>query len=62
MAIILLIREEDNPNKPDNFGQTPLSHTAAYGCEGVVKILLGQKVVKPEEPDNRGRTPLSHAA
>ena len=59
---ILLEREEVNPNKPDNSGQTPLTYAAKNGHEGVVRILLGREEVNPDRTDNEGRTPLSFAA
>ena len=58
---ILLGREEINPDKPDNYGQTPLLYAAKYGREGAVKILLRQAEVNPDRPDNYGQTPLLYA-
>jgi len=49
---ILLQQEEVTPDKPDNGGETPLSHGASHGHEGVVKILLQQEEVNPDMPDN----------
>ena len=59
---ILLGREEVNPDKPDRFGETPLSLAAYFGHEGVVNILLEREEVNCDKPDNDGRAPLSHAA
>jgi len=50
-----------NPDRPDNYGQTPLSWAARGGYDGIVKFLLGQKDVSPDRPDNYGQTPLSWA-
>ena len=58
---ILLGREEVNPNKPTNWGQTPLSCAAQHGHEGIVRILLERKEVAPNEPDEFGQTPLMYA-
>ena len=51
-----------NLNKPDNYGQTPLSRAAENGHDGAVKLLLEREDVSPNKPDDRGRTPLSLAA
>ena len=59
---LLLGRKYVNPDRPDNYGQTPLSWAAENGCDGVVKLLLEREDVNPDMPDNRGRTPLSWAA
>lgn len=37
---ILLGREDVDPDRPDFWGQAPLSIAAQAGCEAVVKILL----------------------
>ena len=55
----LLGRNDVNPDKPDNKGQTPLSCAAKNGHVGVVEILLGRGDVK--QPNNKGQTPLSYA-
>ena len=39
---LLLARDDINPNKPNRYGQTPLSEATHNGHEGVVKLLLGQ--------------------
>jgi len=59
---ILLGREEVDPDKPDDFGETSLSHAAWFGREGVVRILLMREEVNPGWPSNDGQTPLSDAA
>ena len=58
---MLLERKEVNPDRPDKWGQTPLSCAALCGTEGVVKVLLGREEVNPDKPDNDGQTPLSIA-
>ena len=62
MIKILLGREEVNPDKPDTFGQTPLSYAACFGHEGVIEILLGREEVNPDRLDNNSQTPLSEVA
>ena len=59
---ILLERDDIDPEKPNEYGQTPLWRAAFGGHEGVVKILLGCDDVNPNKPDNYGRTPLLRAA
>ena len=59
---ILLSREEVNPDKPNNWGRTPLSYATMSGHEGVVKVLLRCEEVNSDNPDTDGRTPLSYAA
>jgi len=51
-----------NLNRPDNYGQTPLSWAAFNGRDGVVKLLLEREDVSPDRPDHIGQTPLSWAA
>ena len=58
---ILLRQDEVNPDKPDNWGKTPLMYAAEQGCEGVVKVLLGRRGINPDKPDNFGTTPLMYA-
>jgi ankyrin repeat protein len=59
---MLLERDDVNPDKPDNYGQTPLSIAASDKREGAVKILLGRNDVNPDKLDNKGQTPLWRAA
>jgi len=47
-----------NPNRPDKYGQTPISLAATEGHEGVVQLLLGRKDVKADTADGYGRSPL----
>ena len=42
---ILFGREEVDPDKPDNGGQTPLSHATERGHEMVVALLQSRKAV-----------------
>ena len=58
----LLAREEVNPEKLDDDGDTPLTCAAHDGREGVVKILFEQEGVDPDKPNHAGNTPLSYAA
>ena len=51
-----------NPDRPDNYGRTPLSWAARYGNDGTVRLLLEREDVSPDRPDNDGQTPLSLAA
>jgi len=51
---MLLGREEVNPDKPDNDGQTPLLHAAKQGYEEVVKIIPRREEVNPNTPDYYG--------
>ena len=59
---ILLRRDDVNPDKPNNRGETPLSRAACNGHEGVVKALLGRDDVNPDKLDNDSKTPLWWAA
>ena len=54
----LLRRKHINPDKPDNYGQTPLAWAAGKGHDRVVDLLLGQGGVSADKPDSNGRTPL----
>jgi len=56
---LLLAREDVNPNRLDEFGRTPISWAAGYGCETMVKLLLARKSVNPNKPDTDGKTPIS---
>jgi len=51
---ILFGRDDIDPNKPNEEGQTPLMLAAWNGHEGVVKILLGRDDIDPNQPDNYG--------
>lgn len=46
----LLVREEVNPEKLDDDGDTPLTCAAHDGREGVIKILPEQEGVDPYKP------------
>ena len=59
---LLFGRKYINPDRPDHYGQTPLSWAAEYGHDRAVRLLLGREDVSPDRPDNYGRTPLSLAA
>jgi len=59
----ILLRQDDiNPNKPDEFGQTPPCHTAENGHEEVVKVLIGCGDVSLDKPKEWDQTPLHCAA
>jgi len=53
-----LSRDKVNPDKPDDYGQTPFGCASESGREGVLKLLLACGDVNPDKPDNYGRTPL----
>ena len=59
---VLFRRKYVNPDRPDNYGRTPLVCAARNGDEGVLRLLLGREDVSPDRPDNGGQTPLSWAA
>jgi len=59
---VLLEREDVIPDKPDGYGQTPLSRASFGGHEAVVRLLLARGDVNPVGPDNEGRTPLHVAS
>jgi len=59
---ILLTRNEVNPDKPNNGGDTPLDTAAWYGHEEIVRILLACNEVDPDKPSNGGYTPLATAS
>jgi len=59
---MLLGWEEVDPNRPDNYGRTPLSWASGYGYVNEVKLLLGREEVDPDKPGNNRQTPQSHAA
>ena len=58
---ILLGREEVDPDKPNDLGQTSLFYAAWYGREGVVNILLTRGDVNSDKQDYFGQTPLLNA-
>ena len=49
---LLLEREDVNPDRPDRYGQTPLSLTARSGYARVAKLLLEREKVSSDKPDN----------
>ena len=55
---MLLERDEVNPDKSDNDGQTPLCCAARDGQAEVVKVLLGRDDVDHHKPDGYGQAPL----
>ena len=59
---LLLARDDVNPDKPDNDGQTPLWVASFYGHSGVVRLLLPRDDVNADKPDNDGETPLRWAS
>ena len=61
-VMLLLTRDDINPDKPDNDGQTPLHWASVNGHEGVVRLLLARDDVNPDKPDNDGQTPLHRAS
>ncbi|PUU79999.1 hypothetical protein B9Z19DRAFT_1124325 [Tuber borchii] len=58
VARLLLARDDIDPEKPDNHGQTPLWSACSFGHEGIVRQLLARDDVKPDQPSNDGETPL----
>jgi len=60
---LLLAREDVNPDRPDDFGRTPISLAAERGHEAVVKLLLERRDVDPDRRDDGWcRTPILWAA
>ena len=57
-VMLPLTRDDIDPDKPDNNGQTPLLWASLNGHEEVVRLLLARDDVNPDKPDNNGRTPL----
>ena len=51
---ILLGREGVNPDKPDNYCRTRLSHATSHGQKEVVKALPGQEELKADKLDDYG--------
>ena len=60
--MLLLERNDVNPNIADRYGETPLLIAACEGNEQVVKMLLGCNDVNPNTAESGGKTPLSMAA
>ena len=58
---LLLGRDDINPDRPNEYGETPLWSAAWNGHVGVVKLLLGRDNVNPDTPNNFGQTPFSCA-
>ena len=52
----LLMQEDVKPDKPDNLGQTPLSHAAWEGHQDAVKPLHMREDLNPYKPDNSSET------
>ena len=48
----------DNPNAPNNIGQTPIYWAAFYGHTEIVKI-LAPLTDNPNAPNKHGKTPSS---
>ena len=59
---LLLARDDINPNKPDNYGGTPLWQASFNGHEGVARLLLARDDVNPDKPANDGLAPFSWAS
>ena len=51
----------DNPNAPDENGDTPIHEAALNGHTEIVKI-LGPLTDNPNTPNNKGETPIHKAA
>ena len=51
----------DNPNAPDNDGDTPISRAAWNGHKEIVKI-LATLTDNPNAPNKNGYTPIYEAA
>jgi len=58
MVSLLLARDDINPDKPDNYGKTPLRGASRWGHAGAVKLLLARGDVDTHKPDKCGETPL----
>ena len=61
-VMLLLVHENINVNKPNNFGETPLFMAAAHGHAQVVRILLEDGRVEDKALTTDGSTPLYIAA
>ena len=56
---MLLERNDVDPDKADEWGETPLSRAIANGHQGVMKLLLEQKKANPDLTNAKHRqTPL----
>jgi len=62
VVILLLSRNDINPDKPGREGVTPLTLASMRGNEGVVRLLLDSNDVDPNKPDIHGQTPLISAS
>ena len=62
MVKLLLERRDINPNRPDNWNQTPLWCATEGGHERVVKLLLERRDVNPNCLDVNGLTLLVSAS
>ena len=51
----------DNPNAPNNGGETPINYAAALGYTEIVKI-IAPLTDNPNAPDKNGHTPIFLAA
>ena len=58
MVKILLGREDVDPDKLSQSGETPLWWAAVNGHEGVVEVLLRRDGVNPNKPNKYGQTSL----
>ena len=62
VVMLLLARNDVDPNRRGITTRTPLSYAAERGYETVVKLLLERKDIEVDTEDVYGRTPLSYAA
>ena len=51
---MLLERDDVDPNKPGEGGQTPLFLAARAGHEELVKLFLRREDINPDKPDDYG--------
>jgi len=58
---ILLGREDVNPNKQDNKGQTPLMAAASWGGHEGVEMPLERQEATSDKPGHHGQTALVFA-
>jgi len=61
-TVLLLTRDDINPDMSDNDSRTPLQWASLNGHEGMVRLLLARDDINPDKPDNDGRTPLQCAS